>query len=249
MFNAHISSQFDADLSRVANKLSEMGALVEAQVERALVALACFDPAVVDHVIAEEKRLNVMEVAMDAEISNIIARRQPTARDLRLLMAISKIVTNLERAGDEARKIAKRSRRIAREYGAQNVDISELKASGAMASDILKRALKAFTELDRTAADAIIRDDEAIDLEFRRFVEKLAGHMMEEPRSIAACLDYITIAKAIERIGDHATNMAEYVVYVLDGTDMRHQNPAVGLSAAAGAANGTANGTNARTAH
>jgi len=218
------TTQFDADLSRITGQLAEMGSIVAAQVERARVVLERFDPDLVDEVIAEEKRLNVMEVAMDADISNVIARRQPTARDLRLLMAISKIVTNLERAGDEARKIAKRSRRIVREYGAQSVDISELNASGAMASDILQRALKAFMELDRTAADAIIRDDEALDLEFRRFVEKLAGHMMEEPRSIAACLDYITIAKAIERIGDHATNMAEYVVYVLDGTDMRHQN-------------------------
>jgi phosphate transport system protein len=137
-------------------------------------------------------------------------------------MATSKCVANLERAGDEARKIAKRMRRIATDGAARSINIAEIKVSGEMASQILRRALDAFARMDTVAAAQIVQDDEAIDNEFRAFVRKLITYMMEDPRTIAIGLDYLFIAKAIERIGDHATNIAEFVIYVVKGTDVRH---------------------------
>jgi len=222
MSDKHLSSQFDADLNLASTKLLAMGGLVESQIESAMRALNGFDLDIVAQVIEDERKLNVMEVQIDEDISNIIARRQPAARDLRLLMAISKTTTNLERAGDEARKIAKRIRRISPEADAHSINITEIKLSGDMAISLLHRALDAFARLDTIAAAHLIRDDEAIDEEFRAFVRKLVSYMMEDPRKIAVGLDYLSIAKAIERIGDHATNIAEFVIYVVKGTDVRH---------------------------
>jgi phosphate transport system protein len=185
-------------------------------------ALNTFDMEIVEAVVLAETRLNTMEVEIDEECSNIIARRQPAARDLRLLMAISKTITNLERAGDEAEKIAKRVRRINEDGMGRNVNIAEIKLSGEMAVSILRRALDAFARLDTVAAAQIVRDDKAIDEEFRAFVRKLVTYMMEDPRMISAGLDYLFIAKAVERIGDHAKNIAEFIIYIVKGTDVRH---------------------------
>lgn len=222
MLDKHLSSRFDDDLNLLLTRLLEMGGLVELQIARALEALNTFDLALIEQVIQGERRLNVMEIEIDEEVTNIIARRQPAARDLRLLMAASKCITNLERAGDEARKIAKRTRRIAVDGRARTIDVSEIKASGEMASNILRRALDAFARMDTVAAAQIVREDEAIDNEFGAFVRKLIKSMMEAPQTISMGLDYLFIAKAIERIGDHATNIAEFVVYVVKGTDVRH---------------------------
>jgi phosphate transport system protein len=222
MSDKHLSSKFEADLHLLSTRLLEMGGLVESQVARAMEAVTTFDLALVEQVIEGEHRLNAMEIEIDEEVCNIIARRQPAARDLRLLMATSKCVTNLERAGDEARKIAKRTRRIAENSAARSVDTTEIKASGEMAADILRRALDAFARMDVAAAAQIVQDDKAIDDEFRAFVRKLITYMMEDPRTISVGLDYLSVAKAIERIGDHATNIAECVVYVVDGIDIRH---------------------------
>jgi phosphate transport system protein len=225
MSDKHLSSRFDADLNLLSSKLLEMGGLVESQIACAMDALNTFDMALVEQVIEGERRLNSLEIELDEAVSNIIARRQPAARDLRLLMAISKCVTNLERAGDEARKIAKRTRRIAREANWRSINIAEIKLSGEMAAHILRRALDAFARMDNVAAAQIVRDDEAIDNEFRAFVRKLVSYMTEDPRTISIGLDYLFIAKAVERIGDHATNIAESVVFVVKGTDVRHVPP------------------------
>jgi phosphate transport system protein len=222
MSDKHLSSQFDADLNAVSSKVLEMGGLVESQIINAMQALNNFDMEIADQVIAAEVRLNTMEVEIDEECSNIIARRQPAARDLRLLMAISKTITNLERAGDEAEKIAKRTKRINEDGMGRNVNIAEIKLSGEMAVSILRRALDAFARLDTVAAAQIVRDDKAIDEEFRAFVRKLITYMMEDPRTITAGLDYLFIAKAVERIGDHAKNIAEFIIYIVKGTDVRH---------------------------
>ncbi|CAE6763637.1 phosphate signaling complex protein PhoU [Paraburkholderia domus] len=222
MSDKHLSSRFDVDLNLLLTRLLEMGGLVEAQIARAMEALNTFDLALVEEVLESEHRLNAMEIEIDEEVSNVIVRRQPTARDLRLLMAASKCITNLERAGDEARKIAKRTRRIAMETAAQPVNISEIKASGKMAADILRHALDAFARMDTVAAAQIVGDDEAIDNEFEAFVRRLITSMTQDPRIIPMGLDYLSIAKAIERIGDHATNIAELVVYIVKGTDVRH---------------------------
>jgi phosphate transport system protein len=222
MPDKHLSSKFDADLNLLSSRLLEMGGLVESQIACALEALKEFDTVLVDQVLEGEHRLNDMEIKIDEEVTNIIARRQPAARDLRFLMATSKCITNLERAGDEARKIVKRTRRIQANVGGLNVNAAEIKASGEMALHILRRALDAFARMDTVAAAKIVRDDEAIDNEFKAFVRKLVTSMTEDPRTISIGLDYLFIAKAIERIGDHAKNIAEYVVYVAKGADVRH---------------------------
>lgn len=222
MADKHTSSQFDSDLHRIVSDVLEMGGLVESQLINAMEALKCFDLELADKVIAEEHRLNAMEIDIDAECGKIIARRQPTASDLRLLMATSKAVTNLERAGDEARKIAKRTRRIADDEAGKIINTAEIKLSGQMAAAILHRALDAFARLDVAAAAQIVREDEAIDEQYRAFMRKLTTFMAEHPRVISSALDYLSIASAVERIGDHATNLAELVIYVAKGTDVRH---------------------------
>lgn len=223
MSDKHLSSQFDADLNLVSSKVLEMGGLVEAQITRAMQALNDFDVDVADQVILAEETVNTMEVEIDEECSNVIARRQPAARDLRLLLAISKTITNLERAGDEAEKIAKRVKRLSEDGTSRTVNIAEIKVSGEMAVSILRRALDAFARLDTVAAAQIVRDDKAIDEEFRAFVRKLVTYMMEDPRTISVGLEFLFIAKAIERIGDHAKNIAEFIIYIVKGTDVRHK--------------------------
>jgi len=223
MSDKHLSSQFEADLNLVSSKVLEMGGLVEVQITRAMDALNGLDAAIADQVIATEDTVNTMEVAIDEECSNVIARRQPAARDLRLLLAISKTITNLERAGDEAEKIAKRVKRLIDDGAARTVNIAEIKISGDMAVSILRRALDAFARLDTAAAAQIVRDDKAIDEEFRAFVRKLVTYMMEDPRTISVGLEFLFIAKAIERIGDHAKNIAEFIIYIVKGTDVRHK--------------------------
>jgi len=222
MSDKHLSTQFDADLNAINTKLLQMGGLVESQIERAIRALADLDAEVADQVIAREQQVNSMEVEIDADCGNIIARRQPTARDLRLVMAISKTITNLERAGDEAEKIAKRTKHILEDSAAHGINYAEVKLSGEMAISLLRQALDAFARLDTVAAARIVKDDKAIDEEFRGFVRKLITYMMEDPRTISVALDFLFVAKAVERIGDHAKNIAEFIIYIVKGTDVRH---------------------------
>ncbi|MDE1007106.1 MAG: phosphate signaling complex protein PhoU, partial [Paraburkholderia fungorum] len=159
MSDKHLSSRFDFDLDLLLTRLLEMGGLVEAQIACAIETLNTFDLRLVEQVLQGEHRLNAMEIEIDEEVSNIIVRRQPTARDLRLLMAASKCITNLERAGDEARKIAKRTRRIAMGSSTpQAVNIFEIKAAGKLAVDILRHALDAFARMDTVAAAQIVKD-------------------------------------------------------------------------------------------
>ncbi|REE23182.1 phosphate transport system protein [Paraburkholderia sp. BL27I4N3] len=218
----HLSSRFDADIKRILSKVFEMGGTVESQLINAMQALNHLDLELVDRITIDERRLNALEAEVDEECINIIARYQPAARDLRLLMAISKTVTNLERAGDEARKVAKRTRRIAQDRNALAIHITEIALSGEMAITILRRALDAFARLDTVSAAQIVRDDDAIDEQFRAVIQKLVTSMMDDPRVVSMALDYLFIAKAIERIGDHATNIAEIIIYVVKGKDVRH---------------------------
>ena len=216
----HISSQFDAELAGVSSRVLELGGLVESQIRHAVYALSQFSVEVADQVVAAEKQVNAMEVEIDRELSSIIARRQPTARDLRLLMAISKITANLERAGDESERIARMVKLIVDQGITRS--LSELRVAADLASGLLRKALDAFARLDVQAALSIMKEDDLIDAEFDGFLRKLVTYMMEDPRTISASLDLLFVAKAIERIGDHAKNIGEFIIYVVKGADVRH---------------------------
>lgn len=199
-----------------------MGGLVESQIEIAMRAFSENNLDLCDQVTEREKGVNTFEVEIDSACTELIARRQPTARDLRLVMAISKAITNLERAGDEAEIVAKRAKRIIEQGANYQINAAEIKLSGQMAIDLLRRALDCFARLDAVAAAKVVEDDKQIDEEFRGFVRKLMTYMAEDPKMISTGLDLLSIAKAIERIGDHAKNIAEFVIYIVKGADVRH---------------------------
>jgi phosphate transport system protein len=222
MVDKHLSSQFDADLNSVCGKLLEMGGLVESQVSMGMRAFAQLDAELADQVMARERDVNSMEIDIDSACTELIARRQPTARDLRLVMAISKAITNLERAGDEADRIARRTKHIMEDSASHGINTAEIRLAGQMAISLLRRSLDAFARLDTSAAADVVSEDKQIDEEFRAFVRKLVTYMMEDPRTISVALDMLFIAKAVERIGDHAKNIAEFVIYIVKGTDVRH---------------------------
>jgi phosphate transport system protein len=217
----HISKQFDAELEAVRSRVLQMGGLVEEQIIKAVDALGSGDIAVLDRVIEDDHRVNAMEVGLDESCSHIIARRQPAAGDLRLVMAIIKTITDLERIGDEAEKIARMAKLI---HGAERVHLPrlELKHVASLALSMLRKALDAFARLDVNAALEVVKQDRGVDDEFRSILRQLITFMMEDPRTITRCLEILFVAKAIERIGDHSKNMAEYVVYMVEGRDVRH---------------------------
>ncbi|HYF42052.1 MAG TPA: phosphate signaling complex protein PhoU [Ramlibacter sp.] len=222
MPDKHLSTQFDSELNGVSSRVMELGGLVESQIRTAIYALSQFSAEAADQVAEIENRVNGMEVEIDRELSSIIARRQPTARDLRLLVAISKTTANLERVGDEAAKIARMVKSIIESGSARALPASELRVAADLASGLLRKALDAFARLDTATAVAILKEDDLIDKEFDGFVRKLITYMMEDPRTISASLDLLFVAKAVERIGDHSKNIAELIIYVVKGADVRH---------------------------
>ena len=223
MTEKHLSSQFDAELNRVSARVMELGGLVEAQLRTAVQALTSFSTEAVNQVVATEKRVNALEVEIDYDLSTIIARRQPTARDLRLLIAFSKATANLERMGDEAHKMARMVQSIIDSGTAlRALPSGDLRVAAEMASELLRKTLDAFARLDTGAALSILKEDDRIDTEFDSFVRTLITYMMEDPRKISASLDLLFLAKAIERIGDHAKNIAEFIIYIVKGADVRH---------------------------
>ncbi|HET8745524.1 MAG TPA: phosphate signaling complex protein PhoU [Ramlibacter sp.] len=223
MTDKHLSTQFDSELNALSSRVMEMGGLAEAQIRQASYALANFNEEAAARVMQDEHRVNLMELEIDRELSSVIARRQPAARDLRLLMAMSRVTANLERVGDEAERVARMVQAIVAKGGAlRPLPAGELRVAAELASGQLRQALDAFARLDTEAALAILKADDALDREFDGFVRKLITYMMEDPRTISAGLDLLFVAKAIERIGDHATNIAEFIIYVAKGADVRH---------------------------
>ena len=222
MSDKHLSTQFDSELTSVSAQVMELGGLVESQIRQAIFALSQFSVEAANEVTVNEARVNAMEISIDRDLSSIIARRQPTARDLRLLIAISKTTANLERVGDEAEKIARMVRSIIQSGSPRSLPSRELRVAADLASGLLNKALDAFARLDVTSAVAILKEDDLIDAEFDGFVRKLITYMMEDPRMISPSLDLLFLAKAIERIGDHAKNIAEFIIYVVKGEDVRH---------------------------
>lgn len=227
MVDKHLSTQFDAELSGISTRVLEMGGLVEAQVAQAVQALSEFSAESADEVLAREGRVNAMEVEIDHDLSTIIARRQPTARDLRLLIAISKSIANLERVGDEAARIARTVQRLVSSgvSSRMRVPMSDLAFEAELATGQLRKALDSFARLDVERALDVLKHDDEIDKEFDGLLRKLITYMMEDPRTISSSIDLVFVAKAIERVGDHAKNLAEVVIYVVKGQDVRHNSP------------------------
>src|SRR5512139_849288 len=225
MTEKHLSSQFDAELSAVSTRVLEMGGLVESQVAQSMYALTNFSNETAAQVLRQEQLVNSMEVEIDHDLQAIIARRQPTARDLRLLIAISKTLGNLERAGDEAARIARTVQRLvnAGVSSRLRLPLADLQFEADMGVAQLRRALDAFARLDAEKALEVLKQDDQLDQEFEGLLRKLVTYMMEDPRMISSSIDLVFVAKALERVGDHAKNLAEAVIYVVKGTDVRHR--------------------------
>ena len=223
MPDKHLSTQFDAELSGVSTRVLEMGGLVESQVSRSIAALVNGEADLAGQVLRDEERVNRMEVEIDRDLSGISARRQPTARDLRLLIAISKIIANLERVGDEASRIARVVQRLAAVgMPGRRLPVGDLQFECDLAVAQLRKALDAFARLDTRMALEVLKHDDQIDQEFEGMMRKLITYMMEDPRTISSSIDLVFVAKAVERVGDHAKNLAEAVIYIVKGADVRH---------------------------
>ena len=218
----HTSKQFDAELEAVRSLVLQMGGLVESQIRLAVESLTSGDVALMNRVIADDHRVNALEVEIDENCNQIIARRQPAAGDLRMVMTVIKTITDLERIGDEAEKIARMAKLLSQKERLIMPRYNEIKHAADLALDMLRKSLDAFARLDLTAAAQVVRQDELVDEEFRTIMRYLITFMMEDPRTISTALEILFIAKAIERIGDHAKNMSEYVVYMVKGRDVRH---------------------------
>jgi phosphate transport system protein len=218
----HIYKQYDAELEAVRAKVLQMGGLVEQQIVDALQALVHADPRLADEVIANDHRVNALEVSIDEDCSHIIARRQPAAGDLRMIMMVVKTITDLERIGDEAAKIARVAKKIHESDRMYSPRFGEIKAMVALVCEMLRISLDAFARLDVARTAEVARQDDHVDEHFRTAMRQLITFMLEDPRTISMTLEVVFVAKAVERIGDHAKNIAEYVVYMVKGKDVRH---------------------------
>lgn len=218
----HLSKQFDVDLESLRSRMLQMGGLIESQILAAIDGLYSGNLQALEQVIENDRRVNGFEVSIDNECSHIIARRQPAASDLRMIMGVSKAVTDLERVGDEAKKIAVVSRQIHESGRLQIPRLGDIRRAGGIVVGMLRKALDAFARLDAVAAAEVIRDDATIDEAFRGIMRQLITFMMEDPRTISTALEIVWVARALERMGDHSKNMAEQVIYIVKGTDVRH---------------------------
>lgn len=220
-YQQHISAQFNAELEAVKNHLLKMGGRVEQQLAAAVEALLKMDSGEATKIIALDKDVNRMEVKIDDECARILARRQPAASDLRLVLAVSKVTTDLERIGDEAAKIARQAITLSEE-GASPSNFIEIRHIGVHVSDMLRNALDAFTRLDVQTAVEVVKRDREVDREYASAMRSLVTFMMEDPRVISSVLNELWALRSLERIGDHASNIAEQVVYLVRGLDVRH---------------------------
>ena len=219
-FFRHISSEFNEELEELRRSLLEMGGLVEGQLGAALAYYEGLDSANLNNIDAVERRINVAEIGLDEQVQSLIVRRQPTASDLRLVLAVSKIVVDLERAGDELEKVCKLS--LETFSSGDSVGISEISRIASDVSKMLSGALTAFARLDLDLAREIFNREREVDKNYQSALRALATFVMEEPKSIGDVLNVVWIARSLERVGDHATNIAEYVIYLVQGIDVRH---------------------------
>jgi len=222
----HTIKQYDQELESLRGRILQMGGLVESQLR---MAIDCFEQADLrkaDQVVEADERVDAEEIELARVILNLIVRRQPAANDLRLIMGVSRAVTDLERIGDEATKIARAARWVHnKDVVVRTPRIRDIRVSAEAALAMLRGALDAFARLDAVAAAEIIREDEGVDEQFRLILRQLITFMMEDPRTITGSLDTVWVAKAIERIGDHSKNIAGDVIFIVQGEDVRHATP------------------------
>jgi|TARA_X000000950_G_scaffold95851_1_gene120950 phosphate transport system protein len=220
-FENHIVKQFDGELEDIRTMLMEMGGKVEQQLKDAITSVAGVDSALAERVIQRETHVDELELDIDEACMLIIARRQPAATDLRLVMMVSKAVNDLERIGDEAKKIASHAIILA-EQDVPSKGYTEVRHLGKGVSNILANALDAFARFDVEAALKTLKDDHQIDLEYKTALRELVTYMMEDPRSISRVINILWVVRSLERIGDHAKNLCEQIVFVVKGQDIRH---------------------------
>ncbi len=223
-FGQHISRQFNDELENVRQRVLTMGGVVEEQIEQSLEALANIDADLSKEIIERDQKVNAFEVAIDEECTRILAKRQPAAGDLRLIVAIIKTITDLERIGDEAEKIARMANHIAlsMETSMPSKNFGAIMHLGNHVKVMLHEALDAFARLDVDAALKVAQKETTADKEYNAITRQLITYMMEDPRSISSSLDVMWSARSLERIGDHARNICEYVIYLVEGKDVRH---------------------------
>jgi len=218
----HTMKQYDVELESVRARVMQMGELVKNQVRLAIESLTNGDVTSMDRIISDDHRVNALEVDIDESCTQIIARRQPTAVDLRMVIMVIKTITDLERIGDEAKNIAITAKQLAQKNNLTLPRFEKIKNVSILTLNMLEKSLDAFSKMDISAVGEVVRQDEQVDEEFRVILRYIVSFMMEDPRAISSALEILFIAKALERIGDHAKNMSEYVVYMVKGHDVRH---------------------------
>ena len=221
MTDHHTSKNFDLELESLRTRVLQMGGMAEQQVRKAIEGLYSGDKPLLEMVIRDDDRINQMEIDIDALCNQVIAKRQPTAIDLRMIVSVLKAISDLERVGDKARKIARLGIALTSQPAGSSLNV-ELNHMAETALRMLRLSLDGFARLDVSLVTEAMRLDELVNAEYQSVARQLITYMMEDPRTITRSLDIMSIAKAIERIGDHATNIAEYVVYMVKGLNVRH---------------------------
>ena len=223
MASEHIYKQFDSDLGDIRTKVLEMGTIVEEQISNSVLSMVESDTKLAGEVIARDSEVNSLESVINEDISLIIAKRSPTAGDLRNVLMMFRIITDLERIGDEAAKIAKATIRIFEGDRMSKPRFKEIKSIAANVQSMLKSSLNAFARLDTEDTINVLKKDEEVDDDYRSFMRQLVTFMLEDPRTISMSLEMIFVTKSLERIGDHAKNISEGVIYTVSGEDVRHE--------------------------
>lgn len=218
----HTSKRYENDLETIRSTLLRMGGIVHAMITDAVEVVSTGDAEKIAHILEQEKQVNKLEVELDGYIVEVIARQQPTAVDLRLLVSALKMLTDMERSGDEAEKVAKMARRL-HEAQPRYEPLVELGHVGNLVLTMLNKLLDAFARNDAIVAAEVVRADKQVDKEWKSLLRTLSSYMIEDPRKTSEAIDLIFIARSLERIGDHVKNMAERIIYLVQGEDVRHQ--------------------------